>query len=151
MDQMSFELPELDRKKTKQAVEDAFEKYRIFKYLTFDEREAGITASYSDMPGSKTNVTSDQTALTAIYNVDTQAMRLRYCERIERAVKRLPWRERFLVEKRYLVEDASYITDTHVYCFVFDPPISAVTYANIRWKAFYQVALYLNIAVKKNY
>jgi hypothetical protein len=39
-------LPELDRKKTQEAVEDALEKYRIFKFISFEKREATITASY---------------------------------------------------------------------------------------------------------
>lgn len=46
-------------------------------------------------------------------------------------------------------EEAEYITDYNVYCFKFQPPISAVTYSNIRWKAFYKLALNLNIAVTK--
>jgi hypothetical protein len=40
-------------------VEAAFEKYRIFKYLTFEEREAKTTANYDTQPRSQTNVTSD--------------------------------------------------------------------------------------------
>ncbi|WP_328238788.1 hypothetical protein [Priestia megaterium] len=34
--QLSFMLPEIDRKETQQAVEDALEKYRLFKYLYFN-------------------------------------------------------------------------------------------------------------------
>ncbi|MEC0248858.1 ArpU family phage packaging/lysis transcriptional regulator [Paenibacillus chitinolyticus] len=124
MEQISFELPELDRKATKAAVEDAFEKYRIYKFLSFDEREASITAGYTERFHGATNVTSDQTASIAIYNVDEQEHRRRYCERIERAVKRLPRLERFLVEERYLSNESEYITDQTVYNYRFDPPIS---------------------------
>jgi ArpU family phage transcriptional regulator len=140
-------LPELDRKRTQKAVEAALEKYRIFKYLTFEEREASITSSPEPRYHGPTNVTSDQTANVAIHNVDAQAARKSYCERVERAVKRLPRMERFLIEERYMSEDAQYLTDHNVYCFKFQPPISAVTYANIRWRAFYKLALNLNIAV----
>lgn len=45
---MSFVLPELDRKKTQQEVESALAKYRLYKYLTFEDKEASITASYSE-------------------------------------------------------------------------------------------------------
>lgn len=146
---MSFELPELDRKKTQQEVESALAKYRLYKYLTFDEREAGITASYEERFHSNTNTTSDQTSQIAISNADQQQIRKNYCERIERAVKRLPRMERFLIEERYMSEDADYINDFTVYCHKFQPPISHMTYANIRWKAFYKLALNLNIAAKK--
>ncbi|EJW17597.1 putative phage protein [Paenibacillus alvei DSM 29] len=149
MQQMSFELPELDRKKTQAAVEATLEKYRIFKYVAFEEREASITASYSDMPRGNTNVTSDQTGNIATYNVDTQAARKTYCDRIERAVRRLPRMERFLIEERYMSDDAEYMTDLKMYSFKFQPPISERTYSKIRWKAFYKFALAMDIAVEK--
>ncbi|MED4124067.1 ArpU family phage packaging/lysis transcriptional regulator [Halalkalibacterium halodurans] len=146
---MSFDLPELDQKKTKEAVEAALEKYRLFKYLTFEEREASITASPEERFHGPTNQTSDQTAQVAIYNADQQEYRRQYCERIERAVKRLPPLERFLIERRYMAEDAEHKTDLKVYSFEFQPPISYGTYAKHRWKAFYKLALSLNIAVQK--
>ncbi|MDY7222119.1 ArpU family phage packaging/lysis transcriptional regulator [Halalkalibacterium halodurans] len=146
---MSFDLPELDQKKTKEAVEAALEKYRLFKYLTFEEREASITASPDERFHGPTNQTSDQTAQVAIYNADQQEYRRQYCERIERAVKRLPPLERFLIERRYMAEDADYKTDMQVYCFEFQPPMSESRYSKIRWRAFYKLALNLNIAVTK--
>lgn len=45
-----------------------------------------------------TNVTSDQTGDIAIYNTDQQEYRKNYCERMERATKRLPKMERFVIE-----------------------------------------------------
>lgn len=146
---MSFELPELDRKATQKAVEEALEKYRIFKYVYFDEKEPNITSAIDEVGGGRSNVPGDQTANIAIHNVDEKEKRRKYCERIERAVKRLPPMERFLIETRYMADDAEYITDYHVYCFKFQPPISERTYAKIRWKAFYKLALHLNIAVTK--
>lgn len=146
---MSFELPELDRKATQAKVEEYLEKYRLFKYLTFEEREASITSSSTPRYHGTTNQTSDQTASIALHNVDEQDKRKQFCERIERAVKRLPKMERFLIEERYMSEDAEYLTDLKVYCFKFQPPISASTYDKIRWKAFYKLALNLNIAVTK--
>lgn len=146
---MGFELPQLDKKATQRAVEEALEKYRIFKYLTFEEREASITASSEVRYHGPTNQTSDQTGDIATHNVVEQQMRKKYCSKIEKAVSRLPYKERFLIEKRYLVSDADYIFDYKIYNFVFDPPISSVTYSNYRWKAFYKLALDLNIAVTK--
>lgn len=146
---MSFELPELDRKATQAKVEENLERYRLFKYLTFEEREASITASSEVRYHGPTNQTIDQTATIAIYNADEQEKRKAFCERIERAVKRLPPMERFLIEARYMSDDSDYLTDHSVYCFKFQPPISPPTYAKIRWKAFYRLALNLNIAVTK--
>jgi hypothetical protein len=58
-------------------------------------------------------------------------------------VKRLPKMERFLIEERYMSEDAEYLTDFNVYYHKFQPPISEKTYSKIRWKAFYKLALEL--------
>ena len=146
--QMGFEFPELDRKATKRAVEEALARYRLYKYLTFEEKEPVVTAKY-DVVGSRGNKISDQTAAVAVYNVDEQEKCRQYCERIERAVSRLPKLERFLIEERYMCQEAEYITDYHVYSFRFDPPISQPTYARIRWRAFYKLALDLNIGVPK--
>lgn len=143
---MDFELPELDRKATQAAVERELEKYRIFKHLTFEEKEVATTSKLNDVGGGNGNLISDQTGSVAIYNVDEQSVRRKYCERIERAVKRLPSMERFLIETRYMSNDAEYLTDMKVYSFKFQPPISATTYDKIRWKAFYKLALDLNIA-----
>ncbi|QJT71681.1 ArpU family transcriptional regulator [Psychrobacillus phage Spoks] len=144
---MNFELPELDRKVTQAAVERELERYRLFKYLSFEEREVTITSHMDDIGGGTSNITSDQTGNVAVSNAVEQEVRRKYCDRVERAVRRLPPMERFLIETRYLADDAEYLTDMKVYCFKFQPPISATTYDKIRWKAFYKLALDLNIAV----
>jgi ArpU family phage transcriptional regulator len=146
---MSFELPELDRRATQTKVEEHLETYRLYKYLTFQEREASITANSEVRYHGPTNETGDQTGNIAIYNADQQRYRKDYCERTERAVRYLPKMERFLIEERYLSEDAEYITDYNVYSFKFQPAISEKTYSKIRWKAFYKLALNLNLAVLK--
>ncbi|WP_211745372.1 ArpU family phage packaging/lysis transcriptional regulator [Paenibacillus sp. Marseille-Q4541] len=150
MGQQSF-LPEIDREQTQANVEAALAKYRIYKYLSFEEREASITAGYDDSPrSSPTNVTTDQTARIAIFNVDTNAFRKDYCDRVERSVKRMPAQERLLIEERYMTNEHDYITDQNVYNHKFKPPISAGTYAKIRWKAFYKLALNMNLIVEKS-
>lgn len=147
---MNFELPELDRKATQAKVEDNLANYRLFKYLEFEEREASVTSSSTPRYHGATNQTSDQTGSIAVHNVDEQHRRRQFCEHIERAVKRLPKMERFLIEERYMSEDAEYLTDFNVYYHKFQPPISDKTYDKIRWKAFYKLALNLNIAVVKD-
>ncbi|MFC5528405.1 ArpU family phage packaging/lysis transcriptional regulator [Cohnella yongneupensis] len=149
MQQITFELPELDRKQTQSAVEAALEKYRLYRYLTFEEREASLTAGYTERFHGPTNVTSDQTASISIHNVDVPTARKKFRDKIEAAVRRLPPMERFLLQERYMCEDAEYITDYNVYTQKFQPPISEGTYTKIRWKAFYKLALALDIAVEK--
>lgn len=149
MQQMSF-LPELDRKLTQKAVEDTFRKYRLYKYLSFDEREASITGGYELREGGRTNLTSDQTASIATYNVDGKAAQQAFCLRIERAVNHLPRKEKLLITERYMGPDSEYITDYNIYCHQMQPPVSEFTYYKIRWKAFYKLALALDIQVAKH-
>lgn len=146
--QHSF-LPEIDREQTQAAVEAAFERYRINKFLTFEEREATTTAAWSATPRSDTGTTSDQTGNIAIYNVDGLAARREYCKRIEGMVSRLPKMEKFLIETKYMSNDHDYITNERVYSLEFKPPISFGTYKKLRWKAFYKLALHLNLIVEK--
>lgn len=148
--QLSFMLPEIDRKETQQAVENALEQYRLFKYLSFEERESSITASSEIRYHGPTNETSDQTGFIAAYNVDREKMRKDFCFHVERAVNRLPKMERFLIEERYMSLETEYLTDYNVYSFEFQPPISEKTYSKIRWKAFYKLALNLSLVVLKN-
>lgn len=147
---MEFELPELDKKATKEAVENALYKYRLYRFQAYVEREVGITAGYEERLHGPTNETSDQTALTAVYNADQKAYRKRYCERVERVVKHLPQKERHLIEERYMVVDAEYLTDMNVYTFKFKPPIGAKFYYKLQWKAFYKIALALDLNVTKD-
>ncbi|MDT2288493.1 hypothetical protein P7H17_23985 [Paenibacillus larvae] len=55
-------LPELDRKKTQEALEAEFEKYRIFKTVTFEEKEVNIIQLPRTVSRSDEAVTSDSTA-----------------------------------------------------------------------------------------
>jgi ArpU family phage transcriptional regulator len=144
-----FDLPELDKRKTKDAVEDALNKYRVYKYLDFEERETSTTASWKEAVVSSSG-TTDQTANAAIYNADAKKMRKDYCTKVERAVKRLPHLERFLIEKRYMDHEADYMTDLKMYTTVFQPPIGQKFYYKLQWKAFYKIALALDLNVTKS-
>ncbi|MGX4586724.1 ArpU family phage packaging/lysis transcriptional regulator [Paenibacillus chitinolyticus] len=102
------DLPEFDKKKMKSAVVDAFVKYRIYKYVSFEAREASITAGYTERFHGSTNQTSHQTASIAVYNTDMVNMRM------SRLLKRLPRLEQRLIECRYMGTDSDYIADYNV-------------------------------------
>lgn len=143
----SIPVPEI--KRIRKSVEAALEKYRIYKYLIFAEREAAITSSYDLREGGASNKTSDQTGSIAVHNVDAQDARRAYCERIESAVGCLPIKEKILITERYMGRDSEYITDYSIYCHRFDPPISPVTYSRIRERAIYKLALMLGLGEGK--
>lgn len=138
---LGVELPDLDGKKTRNVVESAFEKYRFYKYVTFNEREASLTPNYELKEGVGSGTVSDQTASIAVYNVDTPEMRKEYCSRIERFVDRLPGRERTLIKERYMVNDER-VTDQHIYNVVL--LCSDFTFRSLRSSAMYKLAFMLH-------
>lgn len=148
MEQQSF-LPEIDRDRTQEAVEAILERYRMYKFLSFEEREASTTSNISDIPRSFTGTTTDQTSNIAIYNVDSRTKQKNFCERVERVVRRMPRMESFLIRERYMTVEHDYITDQNVYNHVFQPPISWGKYKKIRWKAFYKLASDFDVLVEK--
>lgn len=126
----------ISKHELKKKLESLFDKYRLAKYFSFEGRESRITSSYEPREYSPTNVTSDQTAKVASYNVDKQNERKLLVERVEEAVQRLPDRERELLAIRYMGKDSQYLTDQAVYDFKLEEPISVVTYSKIRANAF---------------
>jgi ArpU family phage transcriptional regulator len=138
-------LPPIDRKKTQKAVDDAFERYRIYKQIGYEEKEAKITPAYAERESGPTNQTSDSTADIAVANVDIPAQMRRYCERIEKAVAKLRYKPRKLITERFMTDDD--VFDYQVMNEKFDPPISEATYYKIKWEAVYSLAFSLEIYV----
>ncbi|MCE5168973.1 ArpU family transcriptional regulator [Paenibacillus profundus] len=132
-----MEIPHMetmDAKQAKARIEEVFAKYRMCKVMKFAVREAKITANYETRENGATNRIGDPTAAIAVYNTDKASECLAFCELVESIVNELEPDEQLLIRERYM--KAARMTDTKVYCFSFDPPISAVTYGHIRKRAF---------------
>lgn len=139
---MIFKLPEIDREKTKRAVLSALEKYRIC-LLTLDERQLPrVTQTFTLTLPAKTNEFNSSTEDVAIANVDGMNMKIKYIEKIRRAVNRLSVQERQIIIKRYLVEDE--VFDYEVYN---EMGLSERQYYRIKSRAFYKLAFILRIEV----
>lgn len=145
--QLQFELPELDRRETQRAVEDALDKARIFRQIGFEPREQKTTPSYEPRFHGSTNAVGKPVEDIAIHNVDVPEQRRKHVERVEWAVKRLGSKERQLIMGRYLEDD--YVTDYEVYNNTLH--ISERSYYRIKWRAFYKLAFALKLEVVKHY
>ena len=141
--QMSF-LRDVDGEKTKEAVETALEKYRMYMLTVPDEFLPRVTQTYSLVPPSQTNAFHSSTESAAIRKVDFERERDEYMERIRRAVNRLTKLERELIVKRYMSTE-----EPHDYDVYTDMNISHATFYRIREKAFYKLAFALRIEVYK--
>ncbi len=141
--QLQFNLPEIDRDKTKLAVEQALETYRLYSLQVNLDKLPSITASYSLAPASS-NLPSSSTEQTAIANVDYEEQRIKYLNWIARAVNRMTKLEREIIYKRYLNDDEMF--DYQVYN---ELSMSERNYYRVKSRVFYKLAFVLKIEVYK--
>lgn len=143
--QLSFMLPEIDREKTKEAVEAALEKYRFYLLTVPDEKLPKVTATYSLVPPANTNAFHSSTEDAAIDKVDFERERDQYLERIIRGVNRLSKLEREIIYKRYLEDEETY--DYEIYNEI---GYSERRYYRLKARIFYKLAFILRIEVYKS-
>ena len=141
--QLSF-LRDVDGEKTKEAVEAALEKYRMYMLTVPDEYLPRVTQTYSLVPPSQTNAFHSSTEDVAIRKADFERERDEYMEKVRRAVNRLTKLERELIVKRYLTLEEPYDYDVYN-----EMGISESTFYRVREKAFYKLAFALRIEVYK--
>jgi ArpU family phage transcriptional regulator len=142
--QLKF-LPPIDEDRTKENVEVALEKCRLYEEIGFHpEYEPKFAHTYSLAPSFGTNAIHSSTEDVARKNVDTEMERREHVSRVRKAVSRLSRIEREIIEKRYL-EDA-YVTDYMVYT---EMHMSERTYYRIKTRAFYKLAFSLRLEVIK--
>lgn len=136
--QLSFELPEIDRSATKNAIEHALEKYRIFQLMIPDERLPKITQTFSFVPPSNTNSFHSSTEDAAIQNVDQEQYRREFMRNIQKAVNRLNYDERSIIIKKHLNDEN--VFDYEVYN---ELGMSERKYYRVKSRAFYKLAFIL--------
>lgn len=141
--QMSF-IRDVDGEKTKEAVETALEKYRMYMLTVPDEYLPRVTQTYSLVPPSNTNAFHSSTEDVAIKKADFERERDEYMERIRRVVNRLNKTERELIIKRYLSNEEMY--DYELYN---EMGMSESKYYRLKARAFYKLAFILRIEVYK--
>ncbi|GIN86957.1 ArpU family transcriptional regulator [Heyndrickxia sporothermodurans] len=143
--QLSFKLPEIDREKTKEAVESALAKYQLYVLTIPEEKLPKVTSSFSIVPPTYTNEFHSTTEQAVIEKVDNEKERSEYIKRINKAVNRLGYKERAILIRRYM--SAEDVFDYEVYN---DMNMSERTYHRIKSRAFYKLAFALRIEVYKH-
>lgn len=141
--QLQFNLPEIDRDKTKVAVEKALETYRLFSLQVSLDRLPSITASYSLAPAAG-NLPSSSTEQAAIANVEYEQKRVKYITWIANAVNRISKIERTIIYKRYLQDNELF--DYQIYR---ELNMSERNYYRLKSRLFYKLAFALKIEVYK--
>ncbi len=145
MGQLMFKLPEIDRERTKEAVEAALEKYRFYLLSVPDEKLPKVTATFSLVPPSFTNGFHSSTEDAAIFNVDKEREREDHIQNIIRGVNRLSKMEREIIYKRYLE-----VEETFDYEIYNEMGFSERRFYRLKARIFYKLAFILKIEVYKN-
>ncbi|WGG44186.1 ArpU family phage packaging/lysis transcriptional regulator [Rossellomorea sp. DA94] len=140
MNKQLFVLPEIDRKKTKAAVESAFEKYRFYLLMVSEEKLPKVTATYSIVPPSYSNEFYSSTEQAAINGIELEMSRDRHIEWVLRGVNRLNNIEREIIYKRYLEDEEVY--DYEIYNGL---GMSERRYYRLKARIFYKLAFILKI------
>lgn len=140
--QLTFMLPEIDREKTKEAVEAALEKYRILLLSFPEEKVPKITASYNLQPPAFTNEFHSSVEDAVINKVDMEKEREKYIDWVRKGINKLHFKERELVIKRYLSDEEMY--DYELYNQM---GMSERKYYRLKSRAFYKLAFALKIEV----
>jgi ArpU family phage transcriptional regulator len=142
--QMSFNLSDIDKKATRNAVHKELEKYRMYLLMDPEDNEQKITSQLKLVVTGPTNRFYSTTEDTAITRIEQEKKREEFITMIQRAVNRLDIQERSVIINRYLTED-----DTYDYEVYNDLGYSERKYYRIKSKAFYKLALILGIEVYK--
>lgn len=145
MEQLSFQLAEIDREETRKRVEGALEKYRVLLLTQELDQVPKVTSSYSLVPPSNTNQFHSSTEEAAVKNVDYERERSDYIRKVSMSVNRLGFKERAILIRRYMTEDD--VFDYEVYNGL---NISERTYHRIKSRAFYKLAFALKIEAYKD-
>lgn len=128
---------------TRRNVEEKLETARIYKHLGFMRRQVRTTSSSEPRYYGATNVISNTTEKTAIWNADNEErMRLAY-EDVERAIGGLPDKQQEIIRLRYL----SSLDGELDYNVCQEVHLSERTYRRVKVKAIINLALALRLEV----
>ena len=144
MSQLTFNLPEIDRDETRNQVESALEKYKMYLLMDPSELEPKITSSFKLVPAAPNNQFHSSTEDTVVKKMEQEKHRKEYLMKIQKAVNRLAFQERSIIINRYLDNDEVY--DYEVYN---ELGFSERKYYRIKARAFYKLAFIMRIEIYK--
>ena len=144
MSQLTFNLPEIDRDETRNQVESALEKYKMYLLMDPSELEPKITSSFKLVPAAPNNQFHSSTEDTVVKKMEQEKHRKEYLMKIQKAVNRLAFQERSIIINRYLDNDEVY--DYEIYN---ELGFSERKYYRIKARAFYKLAFIMRIEIYK--
>jgi ArpU family phage transcriptional regulator len=140
--ELDNQLDAIDRKATKEKVENELDKYRLMLLTQELDNMPKVTQNFSLIPPTHTNEFHSSTEDAAITNADYERKRREFIKRVSMAVNRLGYKERAILIRRYMTEES--VFDYEVYS---ELNMSERTYHRYKSKAFYRLAFALKLEV----
>jgi ArpU family phage transcriptional regulator len=138
-------LMEINLDVTRRNVEERLETARIYKFIGFLRKEVRTTASAEPRYHGSTNVLTNTTEKTAIWNADNEERMHQAYEDVERAIGRLPEKQQEIIRLRYL----NSLDGELDYQVCQEVHLSERTYRRVKAKAIINLALALRLEVWK--
>lgn len=132
-------IQRVDEKRTRKAVEEKMEKYRVYLLTMPVANMPSITASYSLVP-SQSNEFNSKTENVAIERAELEIEREMYFKWIHGGVAALKDDERQIIVRHYMQQD----TDREIW---MDMSMGSTKYYKKKWEAILRLAFNLKIEV----
>ena len=142
MKKVDFFLSEIDRKKTRQAVEKELIKFERVLLSAPLRKQPKVTTSFQLVPANGGNQFHSRTEDAAIDNIDQEKARNDYMEMMTETINRLPEDERSIIVLEYMESSTKYNYERSN-----ELGISRSQYYKLKSRAFYKLALMLRIEV----
>ncbi|MGC4375911.1 ArpU family phage packaging/lysis transcriptional regulator [Fictibacillus sp. Mic-4] len=142
--QINFNVPEINVKATRKAVERILEKYREYLLTLPSDFFPKITPSYSLLPPTNTNAFHSSTEEASIERLEYEKARNDFMGNIHAAVNSLKPDERFIIVKRYMEEYIGYDPDIWA-----ELGVGKTKFYDIKEKGMLRLAFALKIEVYK--
>ncbi|WP_088033500.1 ArpU family phage packaging/lysis transcriptional regulator [Evansella clarkii] len=142
MNKINFRLPRINRKATRQAVEEELQQLQYALLTLPITHQPKVTATLQLVPVKPSNQFHSSTEDAAIKNADAEIEKMSFIEQMVEAINRLPEEERSVIVKEYM--DNSYTYNYEIYN---DLGISETKYYKLKGRAFLRLAIMLKVEV----
>lgn len=137
-----FNLPKINEKSTRKKVERKLDEYRKYLLTAPSDFLPSVNQSFSLVPPSNTNKFKSSTEDAAIERAEFEITRDKFMSTIHEAVNSLKKDERFIIIKRFMLEDLGYDPDIWM-----ELGVGKTKYYQIKGEAMLRLAFILKIEV----
>lgn len=142
MSSYKFNLPRINRKETREAVEGELSKLQHTLLTLSSSHQPQVTSKLELVPVKSNGQFHSSTEQTAIKNLEEVEEKLEFINYMTETINRLSELERKIIVKEYMNQE--YKFNYEIYNELF---ISKAYYYRLKGRAFYNLALMLNIEV----